>query len=184
MNKGIVDAARDVHPIIVCEGRAEEVIVRKLLDEDALVYQAANVVAVTRTRRASDIQEAFLNYDYDWPVCIARVLDSRKETFRLGNLYRDRYQVKSYITHPEVEMLVILREGQWAGWQKVKRQMKPSDYCKRRLGLKGIKADSFLRDYWDVDSIKKAASEYKRRIVIPRGELCLADLIRYNTLGR
>ena len=52
-----------------------------------------------------------MNYDYDWPVCIARVLDSRKEKFRLGNLYRDRYQVKSYITHPEIEVLVILREG-------------------------------------------------------------------------
>lgn len=182
MDDETVGEVRDVHPIIVCEGRAEEVIVRKLMDADALVYPTANIVDVTRTRRAADIQDGFLNYDYDWPVCIARVLDSRKEKFRLGNLYRDRYQVKSYITHPEIEVLVILREGQWTGWQKVRRQLKPSDYCKQRLGLREIKTDGFLKEYWDVDSIKRAASEYKRRAVIPKGELCLADLIRYEGL--
>ena len=55
-------------------------------------------------------------------------------------------------------------------------------YCKQRLGLREIKTDGFLKEYWDVDSIKRAASEYKRRAVIPRGELCLADLIRYEGL--
>ena len=98
MDDETVGEVRDVHPIIVCEGRAEEVIVRKLMDANALVYPTANIVDVTRTRRAADIQ------------------------------------------------------------------------------------DGFLKEYWDVDSIKRAASEYKRRAVIPKGELCLADLIRYEGL--
>ena len=59
MDDETVGEVRDVHPIILCEGRAEEVIVRKLMDADALVYPTANIVDVTRTRRAADIQDGF-----------------------------------------------------------------------------------------------------------------------------
>ena len=77
MDDETVGEVRDVYPIIVCEGRAEEVIVRKLMKEDTLVYPTANIVDVTRTRRGADIQDGFLNYDYDWPECVARVCDSQ-----------------------------------------------------------------------------------------------------------
>lgn len=64
------------HPVISCEGTAEKVTVDILLEADALVFPESDVVAVTRLRKASDIQDNYLNLDYDWPVCIVRVLDS------------------------------------------------------------------------------------------------------------
>lgn len=57
------------HPIISCEGTAEQVAVDILLEADALVFSEADVVDVTRLRKASDIQDNYLNLDYDWPVC-------------------------------------------------------------------------------------------------------------------
>ena len=164
------------HSIISCEGTAEQIAIETLLSEDALVFPESNVVSVTRTRKATDIQTEFLNYDYDWPVCIVRILDSRKERFKLGNLYAERFPVLSYITHPEMEVLAIIREGAWNQWHNSHK--KPSDFCKQELGMREIKRASFLKEYWDANSLTAAAYEYRRLSKIPNGELCLADLIR------
>ena len=104
------------------------------------------------------------------------MLDSRKERFKLGNLYAGRFPVASYVTHPEIEVLAIIREGAWRRWHG--SRMKPSDFCKQELGMREVKREGFLRGYWDANSLMAAAREYKRLSKIPKGELCLADLIR------
>lgn len=163
------------HAVISCEGTAEQAIVEKLLEEDALVFPNGYVVDVTRMRKSSDIEEAYLSFDYDWPVCVVRVHDSRKERFRLGRLFVDRFPVESVLTHPEIEILAIIREGEWHQWRK--GHLKPSVYCSQVLGMGEVKSAEFLKAYWDVASIKRAAGEYRRLSKIPRGEHCLADLI-------
>lgn len=173
------DEARELlarcHAIISCEGTAEQVVVEKLLEADALIVPAENVIGVTRKRSAAGIKEEYLNYDYPWPVCIARVLDSRAEKFLLGKLYA-RFRVLSFITHPEAEIFAVMREGAWDKWKRSGK--KPSDFCKQDLGMSEIKSNEFLTVYWDVDSIAAAAREYKRLSKIGKDELCLADLIR------
>lgn len=164
------------HPVISCEGTAEKVAVDILLEADALVFPKADVVDVTRLRKASDIQDKYLNLDYDWPLCVVRVLDSRKERFKLGNLYAGRFPVVSYVTYPEIEVLAIIREGAWRRWRG--GRMKPSDFCKQELGMREVKREGFLRGYWDADSLTAAARVYRRLSKIPKGKLCLADLIR------
>ena len=166
----------DRHPIISCEGPTEEAMVRILLDADALVFPIDRLIEVTTKRKAKDIQDAYLNYDYEWPVCIIRILDSRNEKFRLGSLYVDRFPVWSFVTHPEVEVLAIIREGKWQDWKKSRK--KPSQYCKENLGMSKLKQRSFLDGYWDAGSIVKAARGYRRLSRISKNELCLADLIR------
>ena len=166
---------RDSHVILSCEGTAEQVIVDKLVGADVTIFPADNVIAVTRMRKAAEIQEEFLDYDYDWPVSVLRVLDSRKERFRLGNLYADRFPVHSFITHPEIEILVIIREGEWERWSK--SGARPSIYCKQQMKMKDVKSRPFLEGCWTPELIAKAAVEYRRLSKIPRGELCLADLI-------
>jgi len=91
MNSDINKKLLTSHLIVSCEGTAEEVIVRKLLAAHSFVFPSENVIEVTRKRKASDIQDAFLGFDYDWPVAVLRVHDSPKESFTLGKLYRDRY---------------------------------------------------------------------------------------------
>ena len=44
--------------------------------------------------------------------------------------------------------------------------------------MREVKREGFLRGYWDANSLMAAAREYKRLSKIPKGELCLADLIR------
>lgn len=164
------------HPLISCEGTAEETIVRKLVTADALVFPSESIIEITRKRKAKDIQSEFLNYDYEWPVCILRVLDSKNEAFRLGTLYADRFPVRSFYTHPEVEILAIIREDEWRSWSKGHK--KPSQFCKEELRMTDIKRRDFLESYWSAESIAAAAREYKRLAKLDSGELCLADLIR------
>ena len=134
-----------------------------LLEADALVFSEADVVDVTRLRKASDIQDNYLNLDYDWPVCIVRVLDSRKERFKLGNLYAGRFPVVSYVTHPEIEVLAIIREGSWRRWHG--GRMKPSDFCKQELGMHEVKREGFLKSYWDAIRLRQPpgnTSDFRR----------------------
>lgn len=171
------------HALIICEGTAEEVVIKKLIDADALIFPQEDVIEVTRTRKASEIQANYLSYDFPWPVCIMRVLDSRKESFQLGSLYVNRYPVINVFTHPEMEALVIVREGMWQQWSKVKSSVRPSVYCKQELGMKKIKRAAFLEAYWDVGSIVAAVRDYRRLSKIPAGELCLADVIKEDLIA-
>lgn len=169
---------RECHPIFSCEGTGEEVIVRKLIEGDALIFPKDNVVEVTRKRRASDIQDAYLKFEYDWPVCIVRVLDSLRERFRLGQLYARRFPVISVYTRPEIEMLIIVREGKFSEYAKRKSSMKPSAYCREAMRFPNVKSGEFLRSYWDdAGKIVAAAVEYRRLAHLERGELCLADIV-------
>ncbi|MBR3225699.1 MAG: hypothetical protein IKF78_10320 [Atopobiaceae bacterium] len=166
------------HPIISCEGTGEEVVVKKLVAADALVFPSCDVVDITRKRKAQVIQSDYLGFEYDWPVCIMRILDSPRERFRLGHLYADRFPVVNVYTRPEIEMLVIIRKGRYHDYSKKKSSMKPSVYCKDVLGLHDVKSATFLEDYWDVESIVVAAQEYRRLSHLERNELCLADVVK------
>ena len=166
------------HVLFVCEGTFEQVMVETLLAADAFVMSKSNVVGITRSRKASQVQEGFLNYDYDWPVTIVRIIDSRKEKFKLGKLYSDRYEVVNVHTRPEAEMLVIAKEGRFTDYAKHKSKMKPSEYCVQVLGMGRVKSREYLQDYWDAESLYAAAREYKRLQKLDKGEVCLADILK------
>ena len=76
------------HVLFVCEGTFEQYLVETLLNENRLIVASDAVIGVTRTRSAAQIQEQYLNYDYDWPLVILRVLDSRRANFALARLHR------------------------------------------------------------------------------------------------
>lgn len=166
------------HVVISCEGRCEEFVIGLLKDADAFVFPSENIIAITGLRSSRSIQQEFLNYDYDWPVTILRVADSLKERFALGVLYRDRFEVETLYTRPELEILIIIREGRWKEYQKVKSREKPSMYCKRELGMGKVKSRKLLEGYWDVDSLISSCREYKRLHSAAKGELCLADVLK------
>lgn len=169
----------DAHVLFVCEGTFEQYLVETLARANKLIVSRDQIVGITRTRSASQIQSQYLNFDYDWPVAIARILDSRREKFALGRLYRDRYPVFSFFTHPEIEMLIIVREGRFSDYgQHFKSTMKPSEYCSQILKLGDVKSRDFLERYWTADALCRAIREYSSLAHIPKGELTLADLLR------
>lgn len=168
----------DTHAIIMCEGTAEDVILQKLLAKGRFILPERSILGITKRISAKRVQGRFLDLDYPFPVCIIRLIDSRKERFELGNLYKGRFRVYNVLTCPEIEMLAIIREGRYADFTtKNKQKLRPSDYCRQVLGMRHIKERSFLESYWDVASIVSAANDYRSLKQLGGDERCLADVI-------
>ena len=109
---------------------------------------------------------------------ILRVIDSRREGFRLKVPYGCQVEVINIITAPEIEMLVIISEGKLKEYNKSGK--KPSDFCIEELGHKNVKTRAFIEKYFEdpkklVDSIR----EYHRVHRQNNGELFLFDLLTH-----
>ncbi|MBT1161165.1 MULTISPECIES: hypothetical protein [Bifidobacterium] len=174
--------------LFVCEGSCERVIIETLLAAGKLIVDESSVIKDTITERptvicrsAKTIQDTFLGYDYDKQVAIVRILDSRKERFKLGYPYNETIPVFSCYTTPEIEMLAIIKEQQLDRYtNRFKSKLKPSEFCKKELELTRIKNEAFLRDYWhDADELCDCLELYRRQHVSKeKGELIIADLLQ------
>ena len=106
-----------------------------------------------------------------------RILDSRREEFRLSKAYEQKIDVVNVITAPEIEMLIIHAEG---AYDQFKRSgEKPSEFCKINLRMHDVKSYDFVKQYFsNPQLLVKAIKEYRRTANIPKGEYSLSDLLR------
>ena len=106
-----------------------------------------------------------------------RILDSRREIFRLSKAYADKVKVINVITAPEIEMLVIHNENKYSDYKST--GMKPSEYCKTELKYPDVKSETFVREYFaNVDVLISAIREYKRVAKVQRNEITIADILK------
>ena len=108
---------------------------------------------------------------------MVRILDSRREKFKVGKAYEHKIEVVNVITAPEIEMLVILNEGKYNEYKKSGK--KPSDFCKQDLKMSQIKSPSTVEKYFsNVDDLGASIKEYGRITKARSGEYMLADLLK------
>ena len=114
----------------ICEGSAEQAIMDILLSHDVLKFRKDELLdeKIIRTRSGAEFEKNYLRKHFKSKVTVYRVLDSRKEKFRLGKLYKDKVDVINVITAPEIEMLIIHNENKYDEFKKSRK--KPSDYSK------------------------------------------------------
>ena len=67
-----------------------------------------------------------------------RILDSRREEFRLSKAYEQKIDVVNAITAPEIEMLIIHAEGAYDQFKRSGK--KPSEFCKTNLRMHDVKS--------------------------------------------
>lgn len=173
--------------ICSCEGAAEETIINLLLRNNMLIFDTNNLVdgEVTRIRKAKKIEEQFLKRSYKKKIHIIRILDSKNERFSLSKIYKIKpeiidSEIISIITHPEIEILLIISENKYDDFQKHKNEESPSKYCNRLFKSKiDVKSKDFLEDYFnDINKLLKAIYLYKSKSDIEKDELCLYDLLK------
>lgn len=171
---------------IILEGAAEEAIMDILLDNDCLCFTRSDLLERTffRDRSASSFEQRHLKFSFgEEKVTICRILDSRKENFRLSKQYKDKVgSIHQIITAPEIEILIVIAEGAYedyaSKWRVGKRR--PSEYCKTKLRMPNVKKYDFITEYFiDHRKLVDAIKEYKR-IHSPRSndELSLYDLLK------
>lgn len=163
----------------ICEGTAEQVIIDLLLDNSKLIFSRNDLLEheVLRCRTGKNFEEQYLRKGFTEQITVFRILDSRRENFKLSKAYQSKVKVVNIITAPEIEMLVILNEGKYADYKKSSK--KPSAYCKSDLKYHDVKSAAFVKSYFkDIDILIKAIIEYKRVSDVKRNELTLADILK------
>jgi len=163
----------------ICEGSAERAIIKLLLDNDKLIFTWDDLLEgeILRCRGAKKFEEQHLRKGFTEKITVLRILDSRRENFKLSKAYAGKIDVVNIITAPEIEMLVIFAEGQYNEYKKSGK--KPSIFCKENLKYSDVKNTPFVEEYFsDMDVLIAAIREYKRVSNIQRGEYALADLLK------
>lgn len=173
--RGLQEELRGSQVLVSCEGGAEDAIIRLLLDEGKLCFDSSRLIDITRLRKASDIERQYLGFEYDEPVVLLYVTDSLRSQFKLGALYRGVCSVRRICTRPEIEILVIINEGAYDEFKK--SNMKPSAFCKQKLGMRAVKRPEEVRRYWTPTSLQWAAEQYARLHRFEKGEFSLADIL-------
>lgn len=154
----------------ICEGSAEEAIIDILVDNDLLIFDREEMLEerVIRCRSAKRFEEQ---------ISVIRILDSRREEFRLSKAYEQKIDVVNVITAPEIEMLIIHAEGAYDQFKRSGK--KPSEFCKINLRMHDVKSYDFVKQYFsNPQLLVKATKEYRRTANIPKGEYSLSDLLR------
>ena len=106
---------------------------------------------VIRCRSAKRFEERYLRKGFDEQISVIRILDSRREEFRLSKAYAQ-----------------FKRSGK-----------KPSEFCKINLRMHDVKSYDFVKQYFsNPQLLVKAIKEYRRTANIPKGEYSLSDLLR------
>lgn len=163
----------------ICEGAAESAIIDILVDNDLLLFTRTEMLdeKVIRCRSAKNFEERYLRKGFDGAISVIRILDSRRESFRLSKAYSYKIDVINIITAPEIEMLIIHSEG---AYERYKRSgKKPSDFCKMDLHMRNVKSYDFVKEYFSKPNVLlDAIREYCRVAKIPKGEYSLADLLK------
>lgn len=146
------------HVLFSCEGRAEQVIITKLIESGRTIVPDNRVVRdmdgnpCTRLRKAKDLQREYLEVDYPDGLLIARIVDVNPGRLKFSGPYRLRdIKTLDFITRPEIERLVVVKEGQlgaFEGRRGKDRQLNASDWCIQKLGLTAVKSKEFLEEYW------------------------------------
>lgn len=163
----------------ICEGATESAIIDTLLDNDLLLFTREEMLdeQVIRCRSAKNFETRYLRKGFDGKISVIRILDSRREQFKLSKAYADKIDVINIITAPEIEMLIILSEKKYLHFKTSGK--KPSLFCKENLGMANVKSYEFVRNYFsDTEILIGSIKEYHRVSKVQKGEYTLLDLLR------
>ena len=164
----------------ICEGSAENAIMDILLDNDLLIFSREELLEneVIRCRDGKRFEERYLRIvPANDKISVIRILDSRRENFKLSKAYEYIVDVINVITAPEIEMLIIFNEYKYKEFKK--SGMKPSEFCKDKLKMTDVKSYRFVKAYFsDSELLVAAIRKYHETSKIRKGEYTLLDLLK------
>ena len=165
----------------ICEGSAEEAIIDILVDNDLLIFNREEMLEerVIRCRSAKRFEERYLRKGFDEQISVIRILDSRREEFRLSKAYEQKIDVVNVITAPEIEMLIIHAEGAYA--VKKDRSSSPPKYL---IFFKGRDADALTAAFTEYTGKKVRKAEKSERPSVLAKLSQFKELVKHAVVNR
>lgn len=146
---------------------------------ELLIFSREEMVEeeVIRCRDGRKFEEKYLRKGFRDKISVIRILDSRRENFRISKAYAGKVDVINVVTAPEIEMLIIFNENKYKEFKKTGK--KPSSFCKEDLKMAEVKSYDFVKNYFDNPLVLVAAiKKYHEMSRVPKGEYTLLDLLR------
>ena len=163
----------------ICEGAAEAAIIDVLLDNDLLIFRREEMLeeSVIRCRNGKTFESRYLRKGFNESISVIRILDYRRENFKISKAYESKVDVINVITAPEIEMLIIFNEDKYNEFKKSSK--KPSVFCKENLKMSNVKSYDFVKAYFENPEILvHAIRKYNEISKIRRNEYTLLDLLK------
>lgn len=122
---------------VLVEGKCEKVIMDILLDNELLyfsreeiLYEECIITLSIKQFETDHLSISGINEKID----IIRVLDSKNKGYKISKAFKSSISsCIDYVTAREIEVLIIINEGLYDEYLKVKNKEKPSGFIKKKL---------------------------------------------------
>ena len=164
--------------VVVCEGNCEVKLISYLLKAKKLVFTNKDILdhLPLHIRQPKTIMPVLNALPVDEDIIFYRIGDTLKDEFDtscFGKIRQEHITVINVCTTPEIEILIIICEGLYDEYLKVKSSVPPKEFVKTHL--KGYYS---FEDYISSHDIVWAIKEYKRlRTQKRKDDIFLADLL-------
>lgn len=141
----------------ICEGSAENAVMDILPEHELLIFTREEMIEeeVICCREGKKFEERYLRKGFKDKISVIRILDSRRENFKLSKAYAGKVDVVNIITAPEIEMLIIFTGDKYNEFKKSGK--KPSVFCKEDLKMAHVKSYDFVENYFSDPMVLVAA---------------------------
>ena len=113
----------------ICEGSAEAAIIDILLDNNLLIFERDEMLEeqVIRCREGKRFEERYLRKGFNGKISVIRILDSRRENFKLSRAYQDKVDVINTVYYIDGKAAEDFSEKFTYGWRYIK-EYDPEDF--------------------------------------------------------
>ncbi len=182
---------------IVCEGTSESNIINWLERENHFFTDVSNLnfkylVSGRRECGKLSLVEEISSTDTENKVAILYVHDSKNEelfgkkskAYRFIKRFGLNIPVINVLTHPEIEILLILKEPKLKQkWMGKKLKHKPSELCSEFYKTDVKRENFFIEQFSSLNEFISICKQYKEQSKLPNKEdtVVLYDIINANT---
>lgn len=162
----------------MCEGSSEVQLITKLIEDGYFLFDKKDILdrKPIHARQPKTVMPLINILPISEDITFYRIGDTQKDEFDLSCFCGTRIEhikVVKVCTKPELEILVIINEGLYKEYLKVKSKVSPKQFVKTNL------TDyTNMGEYLENHSLLFAIKEYKRIKNKDEGELYLADLLK------
>ena len=172
--------------LVMCEGPNELKVINLLLDANKLCFTQQDLLDLRpfHARQLTSPQLKPALDAYHGELVIYRIGDKMSDKLKIPKEYGNIVHVQKFCTLPELEMLLIIAEGLFDEYKKVKSTQSPKEFCKRNITFNRQRYNNstvFYENYFSgrIDLLVNAIKQYRHLHHTHTGEEgYLSDLIR------
>jgi len=171
--------------MILLEGKSEKALVDVIIDKNLFKIDLQDMLD-ERPFLNRQIDGSLLvmirQLPIDEKISIIRIGDKMTDILKIPKDIREKVlSVEKYATLPEFEILLIINEGLYKSYDKVKSKMKPKIFSKKEIKFKGVKYNNtykWISSYFTNVDIKELLLKYKKISKHEKKDKYLVDLVK------